>query len=155
MNPHRLFIVMLATVLFSSCNTESSAPDFGAIESLQARELAFLSAMSEQDAERAATFFAEDAMLHIANMPPVQGRESIARLYANVFRFQSASTSVPEQLQVSESSDLAYSRGSSNNVFDRPDGAIEYAGKYLLVWQRRSDTWEIVMYSLSNNQQAP
>jgi len=111
--------------------------------------------MSEQDADLAATFFAEDAMLHIANMPPVQGRESIARFYGNVFRFQSASTSVPEQLQVSASSDLAYSRGSSNNVFDGPDDAIEYAGKYLLVWQRPSDTWEIVMYSLSNNQQTP
>jgi ketosteroid isomerase-like protein len=151
---HRL-VVLTSALFFSACNTESSTTDSDAMESLQARELAFLSAMSEQDAELAPTFFGDDAVLHIANMPPVQGRESIARFYANVFRFQLASTTVPEHLQVSASSDLAYTRGSSNNVFDGADGPIEYAGKYLLVWQRPSHVWEIVVYSLSNNQQAP
>lgn len=36
-------------------------------------------------------------------------------------------------------------------MFEGDQGRVEYAGKYLLVWEKRAGEWAIVLYSISNN----
>jgi hypothetical protein len=42
--------------------------------------------------------------------------------------------------------------GGVANAFRGPQGPIEYAGKYLLVWRKLADDWVIVLYGISSNQ---
>lgn len=69
-------------------------------EALQQRERDFLAAMQVKDLERTAAYFAESAVLHVANMALVEGRAAIRQFYGNVFRFLNSSASTPEALRV-------------------------------------------------------
>ena len=90
-------------------------------------------------------------MLHVANMPPVQGREAIHAFYGNVFRFMLESEATPETLQISASGDMAYTTGSVTNSFHSQDEPVRYSGKYLLVWENHDGEWLISVYAVSNN----
>jgi ketosteroid isomerase-like protein len=134
-------------VLVSAC-AHTPAADRGG---LQQRQESFLGALAAKELDSAVGHFAPDAVIHIANLPPVQGREAIGRLYGNIFRFLRASEYTPEVMRISRSGDLAYSSGGVTTVFDGERGPVEYPGKYLLVWEKRAGAWIVVAYSISNN----
>jgi uncharacterized protein (TIGR02246 family) len=120
----------------------------GALESRQAE---FLAALADRDLERATALFAEDAVLHVAGMPPVRGRAAIERFYGNVFRFMTSSTPELEAVRASTGGDMAWSAGRVSNVFAGPDGSTTHGGKFVLVWERRDATWLIVLYGVSSD----
>jgi uncharacterized protein (TIGR02246 family) len=119
---------------------------------LQQRQAGFLSAMEARDADRVATYFAEDGVVQVAGMPPVRGREGVRRFYGNVFRFLRETSATPETLRRTATGDIAYGYGAVRNVFDGAAGRSEYQGKYLVVWERRDGDWLIAAYSVSSNQ---
>jgi uncharacterized protein (TIGR02246 family) len=148
--PSWLFV--LAAVLWTGLAIQ---PAFGAPDServlLERRQEAFAAAMATRDATEVAACFADDAVLHIANQPPIQGKPAIQQFYSQVFRFLAASEFVPESLRIAASADLAYSTARVNNTFEREGNRIEYSGKSLLVWEKREETWKIAAYTVSNN----
>lgn len=121
-------------------------------ELLAQRQGEFFAALEARDPDRTAALFADDAVLHVAGMPPIEGRVAIHRFYGNLFGFLSASRATPERLHLSVSADLAYGIGRASNEFRGPEGPVEYAGKYLLVWRRTADDWFIAVYSVSSDQ---
>ncbi len=147
-----LTVVTLASAACAQRPVNSGLP---AGDRLHQRQADFLAALSARDLEQTVAHFADDAVLHVANMPPVQGREAIQRFYGNVFRFLSASDPVPELTRVADDADMAYTTGRVTNTFAGPDGPVEHTGKYLLVWERRGGDWAIVVYSISSNQPDP
>lgn len=146
---HSLVLTALAIAAIAACGPR---PVDSESERLAAREASFLEALSARDADAVASHFAEDAWLHVANMPARQGADAIHQFYGNVFRFLSASAPVTETVRISSSGDMAYSIGRVANTFEGPQGRMEYAGKYLLVWEKRDGEWRIAVYSLSNDQ---
>jgi ketosteroid isomerase-like protein len=147
----RFVSISMALILAMSC-VHSPVPPGDASDDLQQRQESFFTALSTKDSALVVAHFSDDAVLQIANMPPMRGRAAIERFYGNVFRFLSRSESVVEQTQLSASGDLAYSSGAQTNAFDREQGRVEYEGKFLLVWQKVNGEWLIRAYSLSNNQ---
>jgi uncharacterized protein (DUF885 family)/ketosteroid isomerase-like protein len=121
------------------------------VAALRRRQQDFLQALAGKDLDKVTALFAEDAVVHIANMPPVEGREAIHRLYGNVFRFLSSADYLPETIRVAEGADMAYSTGRVTTVFAGEQGPVEYPGKFLLVWERRDDAWQVAAYTISNN----
>jgi ketosteroid isomerase-like protein len=145
---------MIATVTLLLCSSCARPPSFDAAneqQDLQRREVEFPSTLGARDLEQTTAHFAEDAALHVADMPPVHGREAIAKVYGNLFRFLSSSSGTPELMRMSSSGDLTYSTGTVENVFGAKPQATRYSGKYLLVWERRAGEWVIVLYGVSNN----
>lgn len=144
-------IAALAVVLATACAHRPAIVVEVEREGLQQRQSSFLSALSAKDVEQTTAHFAEDAVIHVANMPPLQGRSAIRQFYGNVFRFLSASAATSEMMRVSSRADMAYSVGRVTNVFEGEQGPAEYTGKYLLVWEKREGEWLIAIYSISNN----
>jgi ketosteroid isomerase-like protein len=153
-NTVNLRAVTTAAVCVALTAACAQRPAFGALEQerLQQREAAFLTALGARELERAMAHFADDAVLHVASMPPVRGRDAIQGFYENVFRFMTASAATPEVARMSSGGDMAYTMGRVTNVFQGDQGPVEYAGKYLLVWELRAGDWRIVVYSISSNQ---
>jgi uncharacterized protein (TIGR02246 family) len=153
MSPRTVAAAALALLMTGACAHRALVlPEPEAAEQeLRQRHSAFLEALGARDAAQAASFFAEDAVLHVANMPPVQGRTAIASFYGNVFRFMTASRPTTQTVRVAASADLAYTEGTVTNAFQGEQGPVEYEGKYLLVWERRGGVWSVVVYSLSSN----
>jgi ketosteroid isomerase-like protein len=115
------------------------------------RQSDFLAALRARDADRTASHFADDAVLHVAERPAIRGRAAIREFYGNVFRFLSSSASTPPHVSVSQSGDMAYTTGAVANVFAGQQGQLQFTGKYLLVWERRAGEWFIVAYTLSSD----
>jgi ketosteroid isomerase-like protein len=155
MRMHGLFVAALSLALAAACAQRPAIVPELERDRLQQREHAFLAAMAARDPDAVATHFAADAMLHIANMPLVRGRDAIREFYGNVFRFMAASAATPELIRLADSGDLAYTAGSVANTFQSEQGPVAYAGKYLLVWERRAGDWMIALYSISSNQPEP
>jgi ketosteroid isomerase-like protein len=142
-------LVLALAALASACGQTRDDRD-----RLEARQGEFVAALAARDSDSLAALFAADAVLHVANMPPIEGRDAIHRFYGNTFRFLSASRSMPETLHIGTSGDLAYATGSATNEFSGADGVVEYEGKYVLIWKHDDGDWQVALYSLSSNHPA-
>jgi ketosteroid isomerase-like protein len=152
MRRRTLALAAIPIVLATACAQHRAlSPDLGR-DRLDRQQEEFIAALANRDAERMTALFAEDAVLHVANMPPIEGRDAIGRFYGNLFRFLSASAATPERLELSGSGDMAYEIGKASNEFRGPQGTMGYTGKYLLVWRRIDGDWRIVLYSVSSNE---
>lgn len=151
MRRRTLIAAACAVVLVTSCAHDGAAPLATDRESLERSQGEFIEALAARDAELAAALFAEDAVLHIANMDPVEGRDAIRRFYGNLFGYLSSSGAVPERLELSVSGDLAYATGRAKNEFRGAEGSTGYTGKFALVWKKVDGDWRIALYSVSSN----
>jgi ketosteroid isomerase-like protein len=145
-------IVIAAVVVLTSACVHRAPPDAADGGSVAQRQSAFFMALSAKDVDATVAFFTDDAVLHVAGMPPIEGRTAIRQFYGNLFRFLSATTATPETLHVSRSGDLAYSTGRTSNEFQGAQGPTAYSGKYVLAWTRDGGNWAIALYSVSSNQ---
>lgn len=154
---HLRTIALAAAALLvgAACAHRPATLDDAERQRLEQRQTDFLAALSARDLDRTIAHFADDAVLHVANMPPIEGRSAIHQFYGNVFRFLSATEPQPEMIRISRGADMAYSPGSVTNVFEGEQGPVEHTGKYLLVWERRDGDWSIAVYSISSNQADP
>lgn len=152
MHARVMLLAGIAAILTAACTPRPFAGGPEPRAELQAREASFLAALAAKDVDQTVDHFAEDAVLHVANMAPVRGRPAIRQFYGNVFRFLDASAPVSEMVRTSSVGDMGYSMGRVTNTFTGQEGPVEFAGKYLLVWERRGDEWLIATYSISNDQ---
>lgn len=147
-----MLLSAVAVLLVIACAPRSVAGEAANREDPGERQSSFFAALAAKDVEQTVAHFAEDATLQVAGMPPIRGRAAIQQFYGNVFRFLSATTPTSESVRVSGGGDMAYSIGSVTNVFEGEDGRVEYAGKYLLIWERGDAEWFISAYTISSNQ---
>jgi ketosteroid isomerase-like protein len=140
-------------VLATACAHQRPDPA-GARPALDARQAEFFAAMADRDADRLAGLFANDAVLHVANMPPVEGQAAVREFYGNLFGFLIGSRATPGATYMSASGDMAYGTGSTANEFRGLDGAVTYRGKYVLVWRREAGDWRVALYAISSDQPA-
>jgi ketosteroid isomerase-like protein len=133
----------------------AEAPTGGAPDALHSRQASFLAALAERDVHRTMDHIADDAVLHIANMPAVRGRAAIAGFYGGIFRAMSATRPTIEQTRVSAAGDLAYSTGRVINTFLGPDGPVEYEGKFFLAWEYRDGRWLVTVYGVTGDRAQP
>lgn len=145
-------VFLVGLVVAAACARHRPVPLDVERERLSQRQSEFLTALAAKDADIVAAFFSDDALLHIANMPPIEGRGAIRQFYGNLFGFLSSSNALPEMIQISDGGDMAYGTGRATNEFRGPHGPTEYTGKYLLIWRKLASDWMIVLYAVSNNQ---
>jgi ketosteroid isomerase-like protein len=57
------------------------------------RVLLLVAALSTRDLEQLLAHFDDDALVHIANMPPIRGRDAITQLYGNATAYSISNNS--------------------------------------------------------------
>lgn len=143
-------VVILCVLGGAACDTDAATLD-DERTALEAQERIFVEAMAAGNADEVASLFAEDAAVHVANRPPIEGRSAIRDFYGNLFGFLSSSSMTPLRTRHSDGGDMAYSTGSTSNEFSGPDGPVGYTGKYMLIWELRDGSWFIVAYAVSGD----
>jgi ketosteroid isomerase-like protein len=142
-------------LLTAACTPQREVPTNVERARLDQRQDEFFAAVAARDEDRTAAMFADRAMLHVANMPAIEGRDAIRRFYGNLYGFLSASRATPDAMQMSASADMAYTVGRTVNEFRGPEGMIEFAGKFVLVWQLIDGDWMITLYGISSDERPP
>lgn len=145
----------LAVAALAGCAHSGAGGAQASGGALEARQASFLAAMGERGTERLVTHFAEDAVLHVANMPEIRGRAAIRQFYANVFRFLASTTATVDSVRLAPGGDMAFSTGRVTNVFGAGERRTEFAGKFLLVWERRGGEWMVAVYAVSSDAADP
>ena len=147
------YLLQFSLLILLSFSLTAATADDDARTALEQRQGALIDALQALDAERVSAFFAEDAQVHVANMPPLRGREAIGGMFARVYRFMESAEYQAESLTVG--GDLAFSTGSVTTTFPGESGAAVFTGKFSLVWRLSDGQWQVVFYAISNNQSGP
>ena len=157
---HPRFLPLLAALgLLAACQNEP-AEETGATEEAAATDAAtvraeiealgdrFEQALLAEDAATIATFYAEDAIALPPGAPRAQGPAAIEALFASWFAEVPAAegfTLTTDDVQLSESGDIAYEVGTYTSRGTSPEGeAYDETGKYLVVWKNLNGEWKIV-----------
>jgi uncharacterized protein (TIGR02246 family) len=150
---HSILALAASAAIATACAARPQAPAAAAHDiALERASSDFFAAVAARDPDRTAGHFAEDAVIHAADMPAVSGRAAIRTFYGNVFRFLGDTRSTAGTTRLAASGDMAYQTGRTTNVFQGEGGPVEFAGKYVLVWERREGEWRIAVYALSSDQ---
>jgi len=157
---HRSMVTLAVAAALASCAPPPPPPpDLAAAEAeVRAASQGVSAAEAAKDTETALTFWASDAVLHLAGSPMVQGTESIRAGYTQIFseeaglaEFESTTTAI----RVAPSGDVAWEHGVNRMVFNSPEGPMTDIGKYLGVWEKRAGVWKIVALAASSDAAAP
>jgi len=115
-------------------------------QAIRSIETAWVQAWAAKDTNKIMSYYADDAMFLIANMPPAMGRDAIAKMVAEFAADPALSiTWTPEKIEVS--GDLAYSQGPYTGTMTDPDRKkpVTEKGHYLEVFKRQADgSWKVV-----------
>ncbi len=120
--------------------------DMAAIMTLE-RE--WLKAFEAKDADKVASFYAEDASVLLPNMPIVNGRESARNTMSGMFADPNFFLTFDStKIEAARSSDIAYSQGTytmaTTDAKMKGNVATE-KGKFVTVFKKQEDgTWKVV-----------
>jgi uncharacterized protein (TIGR02246 family) len=146
------FVVVLAatSAIGFGCAKQTSSPDSSAWATVDtdamAKALAQLDddwsdAAATKDAERVASFYADDAIAYPPNEPVAIGRAAAKRVWAAYFADKTFSISwKTDRAEVSKNGDIGFTAGSYQASYAGPDGnLVNEKGKYLCTWKRQKD----------------
>ena len=115
---------------------------------IRATDSAWAEAAASKDADKAAEFLADDAVMMPPNQPPVFGRDHVAQWMAQMLASPGFSiTWATTDVGVANSGDFAYSIGTNQVQMQLPDGTtITDPGKGLTVWRKHENgNWKVVL----------
>jgi uncharacterized protein (TIGR02246 family) len=105
-------------------------------------------AFAARDADKTASFYADDASLFLSGRPAITGRDNIANAFKPFVADKNLSfTLSPDKVVVSKSGDLAYTQGSTTFTYTDPKTkkAVLEKGKYVQVFMKQADgSWKVV-----------
>jgi uncharacterized protein (TIGR02246 family) len=148
----RIGLVACAVILVG-CAQQAPAPT-PPPDTRAADEAAIRAAITEwagsaqaKDAEKFASFYAEDAVLMLADSPPISGKAAIDAGIGGMMQDPNFALSFePDSVVVARSGDLAYETGTfSLTMSDPKKKPATEQGHYVVVWQKQADgTWKVV-----------
>ena len=148
-------LVFLACLLLIGC---SRAPVVGTnadVDSIRALSRQWTDAIIARDIDKILNGYALDAVQLQANVPIMSGRVAIRLWYRSWLSDTTLTyTASTIAINVAESGDLAYERGTYSFSQNTLKGRINEAGKYLTIWKKIDGRWKAAV-DMSNPDQPP
>lgn len=104
-------------------------------------------AAATRDADKVASFYAEDANAYPPNEPLAKGRAAARKVWAAYLADASFKISwKTTHAEVAKSGDIGYTVGTYEDSFNGADGMkVSEKGKYLCVWKKQKDgSWKAI-----------
>jgi uncharacterized protein (TIGR02246 family) len=147
--------VLSAAMALASCNNatppapqpaaDTRADDEAAI---RAADAAWSKAAGDKDAQKTASFYADNAVLMAPGGPVTTGKDAIQKGFAGMMASPAFALSfAPTKIEVSKSGDLAYDIGDySLTVPDAKGKPQTVKAKYVVVWGKQADgSWKALV----------
>ena len=161
MNATGRTFLLAAAVALAGCTQErapapSEPPDTRAADEATLRALIkeWSAAAQAKDAAKFVSFYAEDAVLMLANEPDVKGLAAIREAVPGMMQDPAFALSFePDNVVVARSGDLAFETGPYSMTMTGPDKkpATE-KGHYVAVWRKQADgTWKVAVDAPSSD----
>ena len=126
--------------------------DTQAIRALSAR---WLRAADTRDAARVAPFYTEDGAFLVPNVPLARGRAAVQAVWSQLLAAPNLELAwTPSSVDVAQAGDMAYEIGLYRLGMDGPAGRIEDEGKYVVVWRKTEQGWQVAADIFNSSRQA-
>ena len=145
-------LVLFLCLLSTACQTSgTTATDEAALRKLDDE---WSKAVGSRDVEKTISYYTDDAVAMLPNIPTLTGKEPIRSLWKNMLDSPSFGGGwKPTKIEVARSGDLAYVSG--NYEFTEKDDSgkpITDKGKYLGVWRKQADgSWKCVANTFNSD----
>lgn len=104
--------------------------------------LEFAAAFNARDAEKVASFYADDAVVMQPDEPLITGRANIEARYEREFR-QGLTNLRLRPIESALGGSHAFEVGTSAVALDSPAGMLSTSGKYAVIYKRVGNAWKI------------
>jgi uncharacterized protein (TIGR02246 family) len=149
----RLSIRFAAAAVVAVLAACSQAPTPAPMDTRKAAEAAITAAgnalgqaAEAKDVDKCMSFYVDDPVLFIPGAPAIIGRDAVRKTMQGFLGAQSLKLETSGLIiDVAESGDLAFERGSySNTITDAKGKTTTETGKLVLVWKKQADgSWKI------------
>lgn len=149
MTPKRAWIAV-ATLILAGCGlaTPRAAPDETAAAALEAAANGWIAAIAAGDADRIASFFADDAVAMYPLPAPTVGREANREVWAAFFGNREREHPITvDEIRVAPAGEMAYATGRWWTRFGPAEEIDPSGGEYLAVWEQVDGAWKIAALS--------
>lgn len=141
-------VVAAVCLALTACGEQPNGGSASASDAVRAADAAFQQAIAAKDLNKIMSFYADDAVLMPTAKPLLSGKAAITDEWKELLAipaFQNASKL--EDVEVSASNDLAYTRGSYETRLLGEDGKlVTEPGKWLSVWRKQPDgSWRVAI----------
>jgi uncharacterized protein (TIGR02246 family) len=140
-----LAVLPMALLVFGASYAVAAdhASDEKAIRDLDA---AWVKAAQAKDADKASSFYADDASVLPPGSPMVTGRANIRGVWGSLMATPGYAISfAPTKIVVSKAGDMAYDIGTTSLTMNDAKGQpVTSIGKYVVAWEKRGGQWKAV-----------
>jgi uncharacterized protein (TIGR02246 family) len=152
-------LFMFTSMVLGSCspgNQQTSQPatpaDTRAEDEAKIRALDadWVKAVAAKDAQRCASFYADNGSLLLAGAPIATGKDAILKAWTGMLATPGVSLSFsPTKIEVSRAGDLAYDLGDyEETAKDKKGKSQTVKAKYIVVWGKQADgAWKALLDS--------
>ena len=140
---HRLSLLLAVVTSVSVFGCSSKSLDMHAAEEQAIHDTynAWVEAANEKDIAKWSTFLAENPYFSPADAPPLTSTKAVINYYKNSFSDSRFSLDCEQQeVEISESGEMAWARGICNATFTGPDGKkASGTSRWFKVWIKQPD----------------
>jgi ketosteroid isomerase-like protein len=114
------------------------------VESLRATDLAWSEAAARKDLDGVVAFMTDDGETLAPNEPAAAGKAAVKAGWESLLNLPDLKIQwEPTRVEVANSSEIGYTRGTWTMSFTGPDGKpVSDHGKYLEVWKKIDGKWK-------------
>lgn len=149
-------VLLTGVLMFAGCAQQPPAPAPTPLPDTRAADEAAIhaavkewsAAAQAKDADRFASFYAEDGTVLLEGSPDFTGKPAIREAIGGMMGDPNFALSfAADKVVVARSGDLAYETGTySMTVSDAKKKPSTQAGHYVVVWQKQADgSWKVVV----------
>ena len=125
-------------------------------QAIRAQGRKYLEGAKNKDAQAIASVFAKDGVFLFPGFPLVQGQTALRETFGSLMQTPGFSlTFEPTRIEVAQAGDLAYEVGTYRLQMEPPGGRVDDTGKYVSVWKKAGDRWEMVVDAPSTDLPTP
>ncbi|HEY2964285.1 MAG TPA: DUF4440 domain-containing protein [Pyrinomonadaceae bacterium] len=146
-----LFLLSLATACQTQATSDTRAAEETALKKLDDE---WSKAAASRDVEKTISYYSDDAVLMLPNIPTLTGKEPIRTLWKSMLDSPAFSGGwKATKVEVARSGDLAYVSGTYQlNEQDDSGKPIMDKGKYVEVWRKQADgSWKCMADMFSSD----
>ena len=150
----KLFLMLLACacIFLIGCNSTHEVDVSAELETLRNIENQWVEAENAKNIETILSIYAPDAVDMAPNAPIIvdqQARRKLIESFLDGLDPKSRKNTI-DDIEVSSSGDLAFTRGTIHYTKTTPDGSIEVADKWVSIYKKIDGKWKVIV-NISNS----
>ena len=149
-----LFVFLFMLVLSTACQTQGTSDTRAADEAaLKKLDDEWSKATGSRDVEKMISYYSDDAMVMLPNIPTLTGKESIRTFWSSMLDSGFSGGWNATKVEVARSGDLGYVTGSYQFNDNEGSGkSMTDKGRYFAVWKKQADgSWKCVADMFSSD----